>query len=106
MSEQPGPETPIEQDRFYQIEEFVKRHKTTVLCVATAAISWKLGKKSALKSFGKELGEVLEMTYEIGRDNGVLTVHNAVLLDFVNHRGLGDDLRDFVLSLKDYDPQA
>jgi hypothetical protein len=79
-------------------KQFAQDHPTLVACAATGIVSWKISHDATLKGV---LNAVYEQTYTAGYDVGALEVQNSILLDFINSRGLGDEVRQYVLSLKD-----
>ena len=82
-------------------KKFTQEHPTLVACAATGVISWKVSHNRTLKSMGNEIGALYEQTYAAGFDVGALEVQLAVLLDFINSRDLGDEVRLFVSNLQD-----
>lgn len=94
----------IEQDRIYKSEDvvkdawqrvklFVNEHPTVSASVVTGVISWKISKRHTLK---KVTGEVTALAYQWGNEAGVLELQNTVLLDFINEKNLGDEVREFI----------
>lgn len=79
-------------------KKFTQEHPTLVACVATGAVSWRISHNRTLKEV---LDVVYEQTYEAGYEVGATQVQLAVLLDFINTRGLGDEVRQFVSNLQD-----
>jgi hypothetical protein len=94
----------IKQDPVYKIEDtvkggwkrvrrFAKDHPTITASAVSAVVSWKLSKRHTIKKVAEEL---YDQTYNWGYVAGELQMQNAVLLDFINVNGLGDQVREFI----------
>lgn len=84
------------KDGWKRIKRFASEHPTVTASVVTGVISWKMGKRRAVKQLGDEIGQLAEMVYEYGTEAGALELQNVVLLDFINENNLGDQVREFI----------
>lgn len=91
------------KEQAQKAKQFAQKHPTLVACVATAVVTHKMTHAADLNRMTESIADE---AYEWGRENGVLTLQNAVMLDFINQRQLGGDLQRFIVSLKDTDWEA
>jgi hypothetical protein len=83
--------------RIRKTKEFAQRHHTLVACTATGIITWRISHNVTLNGVYEEAGAYV---YEIGRENGHLMLQNRVMLDFINQREMGEELRNHLHSMK------
>lgn len=76
-------------EMYKDAKRFAKRHKTVIACAATASVA-----VVATRKIDTRIAR--DFAYEAGRENGVLSLQNVLLRDFVDHRGLRDEFFDHV----------
>lgn len=81
------------KDGWKRIKRFVKAHPTITASAVSAVVSWKLSKRHTIK---KVVEELYDQTYDWGYKAGELEMQNAILLDFINVNGLGDQVREYI----------
>lgn len=86
------------KDRIRQARQFVKEHTTMVACGVTAVVVYKYTHDATQ---ARAVKAVADQTWEWGRENGVLTLQNVVMLDFINAKGLGDQLQHHIAAIGD-----
>lgn len=84
--------------RIRKAKEFAQRHHTLVACAATGVITYKFTRSATFKEAAEEWGPYV---YEVGRENGHLLLQNRVFLDFINMKGLGEELEQHIMSMRD-----
>lgn len=72
-----------------QTRQFVRKHPTFVACVATGLISAKLSREITMNDIVERTSKVL---YAAGYENGTLEMQRNILLDFVQEKGLLEEL--------------
>lgn len=83
---------------FRKTQQFVKDHPTLTGCAVGIAVGYKFGHRNAIRGV---LDLTNELAYHWGRENGILAVQNGVMLDFINQRGMADEMREFLRTLGD-----
>jgi len=81
------------KDGWKRVKRFVKDHPTITTSAVSAVVSWKLSKRHTIKKVTEEL---YDQTYNFGYLAGELQMQNAILLDFINVNGLGDQVREYI----------
>lgn len=86
-------------------KEFAQRHHTLVACAATGVITYKFTRGAAFKEASKYVDQIAEeasgFVYEVGRENEHMLLQNRVFLDFINMKGLGEELEQHIMSMRD-----
>lgn len=80
-----------------KVNQFIEKHPTLVACALTAVVTHKITYTRTLN------GAIMGMTkgiYEWGTQDGVLLMQRNVLLGFINERGLDDEVRGYIATLK------
>lgn len=75
---------------------FVRRHPFLTGAVVGGVVGHKLGYDAAVKNV---IDEAAQLSYRWGTENGVLAVQNSVMLDFINKKGLSDEMREFLYEI-------
>lgn len=85
------------RNRIKRAAQFAERHHMLVACTATGIITWKVTRSATFK---EAFNEISDYVYAIEQENGHLILQNRVMLDFINERQLGEDLKEHILSMK------
>lgn len=75
-------------------KQFAKKHPTLVACTVTGLASWAVSRDITTRAVLKDTAGLM---YVAGYDVGTLEQQRNILLDFINEKGLGDELRGFVV---------
>lgn len=79
--------------RAQQAKQFVSDHPTISACAATSLITWKMTRDSVIK-------DTAGVVYAAGHIVGELEVQRNILLDYVAAKGLSEDVREYIISMR------
>jgi hypothetical protein len=76
-------------------KRFAQEHQTITACAVTAVVSWKMSKAVTMRHVGEQLSDAIELTYEFGKETGVLRANEDHYWDFLASMGLVDKWIEF-----------
>lgn len=81
-----------------EVKHFVEENSMLVACAASALIASKFTHTVTVRHCTEKVGAYV---VESERDRGHLLLQNRVMLDFINQKELGQELKTYILSMRD-----